>query len=160
MVLLSLVEDVHVDLRLEPFVKEKYESLEYYISNFSKPAAQRIQNFIKNRKNPEKSNKIFNPPSFPEWSEFWDRSKVAIVLAGKAYVETPSSDTNTKLEVSNDKWKKHDDEFRHDKIEKVRGPNSTKISLKNRKHIENVKLKLRSLKNVESGGGTKFCIVQ
>merc|ERR1711907_632384 len=101
-----LVEDAHVDLRLEPFAKEKYESLEYHISNFSKPAAHRILEFIKNRKNPEKSNKIFNPPSFPEWSEFWDRSKVAIVLAGKAYVETPSTDTNTKLEASNDKRKK------------------------------------------------------
>ena len=155
-----LVEDAHVDLRLEPFAKEKYESLEYHISNFSKPAAHRILEFIKNRKNPEKSNKIFNPPSFPEWSEFWDRSKVAIVLAGKAYVETPSTDTNTKLEASNDKWKKHKDEFRRDKIEEVRGPNPTKIPLENRKHIENVKMKLRALKNVESGGGTKFCIVQ
>ena len=31
-----LVEDAHVDLRLEPFAKGKYESLEYHISNFSK----------------------------------------------------------------------------------------------------------------------------
>ena len=127
---------------------------------FQKPAAHRILKFIKNRKNPEKSIKIFNPPSFPEWSEFWDRSKVAIVLAGKAYMETPSTDTNTELEASNDKWKKHKDEFRRDKIEEVRGPNPTKISLENRKHIENVKMKLRALKNVESGEGTKFCIVQ
>lgn len=146
-----------MDIRLEPFVKEKYETLEYHISNLSKPAASRILELIKNRKHPEKKRKIFNPPRFPAWSEFWDRSKVTVVLEGKLYVETPSAHKKTELEVSSGKLKKYDD-FWQAKAEEVRG--SSHMSPANRKHIENVKRKLRSIKNLERGGSTKFCIVQ